>query len=200
MSLSKPMVSGNIATLSPFPICCAGKKHCRYPDDMDQHMTTECDHCNKDCHDMCGEVRDVPAKILENFPAFFCLKCLSRLPKRFIPRFWRMGYLWTSPTKISTGMPLKYTWSRCKRSIQKVAFGQGQVVPRRIRMPTRKAVARLIWLPQSHHRTRPKDQIVRSVPPRRSHPASCVSTPQEALPSPNVVVRMLEWCVFSDVT
>jgi hypothetical protein len=54
-------------------------------------MTTECDHCNKDCHDMCGETRDVPAKILENFPAFFCLKCLSRLPKRLYPKIPKNG-------------------------------------------------------------------------------------------------------------
>jgi hypothetical protein len=54
-------------------------------------MTTECDNCNKECHDMCGETRDVPDKLLENFPAFFCLKCLSRLPKRLYPKIPKNG-------------------------------------------------------------------------------------------------------------
>jgi hypothetical protein len=40
---------------------------------------------------MCGETRDVPAKILENFPAFFCFKCLSRLPKRLYPKIPKNG-------------------------------------------------------------------------------------------------------------
>ena len=86
MSKDKALTSKKEELLSPFPICCAGDRLCQHPQGMDQRMTSECDHCDKDCHDMCGDVRDVPHKLLENFPGFYCFKCIERLPKRLYPR------------------------------------------------------------------------------------------------------------------
>ena len=94
--ISKSVVSG-------LPECCVGGVFCQHPKPADQFMTTECDHCMKDCHDCCGQLLDVPDKLFETQPGFYCNRCVQRLPRYLYPKMPQDGIAQNIPKEYNNG-------------------------------------------------------------------------------------------------
>lgn len=87
----------------PFPICSVGEHLCKHPAYQYQIFTEYCDHCRKHCHEPCGEHLDVPDKILETEPGFYCSKCIPFLPKMLYPKIPKNGIPRNVPKKDHDG-------------------------------------------------------------------------------------------------
>jgi hypothetical protein len=87
-------------------VCCVGDALCQRPDkDEDNYVTfTECENCSKECHDCCGKHLDVPGKLLETTPGFYCNKCIARLPKYLYPKIQNDGIPRNIPDKPYYGL------------------------------------------------------------------------------------------------
>jgi hypothetical protein len=83
----------------PFPVCCVGRIVCKQPDGFWQQFSSDCDNCSKECHDCCGEHLDVPDKLLETEPGFYCNKCIARLPRYLYPKMPKDGMPRNLPDK-----------------------------------------------------------------------------------------------------
>ena len=70
----------------PYPICKVGEQLCNRPDYELQIFTEYCQHCRGDCHEGCGDFLDVPRKVWDTEPGWYCIKCIACLPKDLYPK------------------------------------------------------------------------------------------------------------------
>jgi hypothetical protein len=96
----------NGSPLPVYPVCCVGSVMCKHPEPDDQDMTTECDNCDKDCHDCCGQLLDVPDKLFETQPGYYCQKCVARLPRYLYPKIAKDGVAKNIPKEMNHGLSL----------------------------------------------------------------------------------------------
>jgi hypothetical protein len=104
--MTKHTRSSIVATETLIFVCCAGNVMCNRPEEDDSNYITftDCENCSKECHDCCGEHLDVPDKLMETLPGFYCKKCVSRLPRYLYPKIPKDGITRNIPDQPHHGL------------------------------------------------------------------------------------------------